>query len=415
MVRLLLICLLLTVKASVIYAASSSEDTFNTGVKFFKQKQYETALSYFKNASAQGMTTKALYFNLGVTQYKLGLYNEATTSFNHLINDNKFRQIAHYNLGLVAEAQKQKNDAISWYTKASKLDDNKRIARLANNKLDILLNRKQKNKNISAYVSLAFGNDDNVSNAASNSPTNRSDNYREIFAYIKMPLTQNTDVKANFYQNEYSKLVTENFEFYSAGIAHTVKAENWQFIPELSLLQSTLNKTSYQNIYDFKLTGKRRLKNKDRLAFRYRYSDIQSQNTLYNYLQGNRHQFRFDYKTKVSPGYLRLRYQLELNDRQNSASANYSPTRHNIRARLKHKLYSNWKLSEEIGYRISQYGEASGVIRNDKRLRVRVAISKKFSKQWKSGIRYSYTNNESNIASEKYSRNKFQIFVSWNF
>ena len=413
MVRLLLICLLFTLQANSVNAESSSEDTFNTGVKFFQQKQYESALTYFKNASAQGMTTNALYFNLGVTQYKLGLYDEATTSFTHLSKDKKFRQIAHYNLGLIAEAQKQKNDAINWYTKTIELDDNKKITRLANNKLDRLLNRKQ--KNISAYISLAFGNDDNVTNAASNSPTNCSDNYRELYTYIKLPITENTNVKANFYQNEYNVLVTENFEFYSAAITHTLKSENWKFIPEASLLQSTLNKSSYQNIYDFKLTGKRRLTNKDRLAFRYRYSDIQSQNTLYNYLQGNRHQFRIDHKTKVNLGNLRLRYQLEINDRQNSASENYSPTRHIIRARLKHKLNRGFRLSEEISYRISQYDEASGVIRNDNRLRIRIAMSKKFSKHWTSGIRYSYTNNESNINSENYLRNKIQFFVNWNF
>lgn len=71
--------------------------------------------------------------------------------------------------------------------------------------------------------------------------------------------------------------------------------------------------------------------------------------------------------------------------------------------------------NEEIGYRISQYGDALGVTRHDNRLRLRVTAGKKLSAKWAAGVRYSYTNNSSNIASENYTRNKIQFFANLNF
>ena len=100
--------LLIYIPASL--AAEKSELSFQSGVKYFKKKEYKSALSFFKKAHTQGMRKSSLYYNLGVSYYKLGLYNEAKTNFNHLSNDNNFKQIINFNLGLIAEKQKQKKN-----------------------------------------------------------------------------------------------------------------------------------------------------------------------------------------------------------------------------------------------------------------------------------------------------------------
>ena len=83
--------------------------------------------------------------------------------------------------------------------------------------------------------------------------------------------------------------------------------------------------------------------------------------------------------------------------------------------RLKHKLKNSWYLSEELELRKSRYQSSQGVLREDSRLRLRMVVNKKINKQWTSGLRYSYTDNDSNISIENYTRSNIQIFADWNF
>lgn len=398
------------------YAAEKGEIDFEKGISHFKNKNYKSALYYFNKASNAGMTTSILHFNLGVTHYKLQQYKAAEKKFRLITKDKKLQQIAFYNLGLVAEKQHKKNDAINWYNKTVSVKSNN-ITQLADARLDKLLNRKKTPKSkIIASINLALGYNDNIATAASGTPSNKSDNYLETFAYAHIPLAKQTKMKANFYQLKYSNISSEDFRFLSLAVEHDFLTKYWKISPELVYLKSKLNNTAYQNVIDFKINGKYTFKDKSRLGLRYRFSDINSETIRYSYLDGQRHQFRVDYKKKLKLGRLRLRYQLETNDRKNSIFRNYSPTRHTFRTRLKHKLKNNWSLSEEIGLRSSQYkSSVTGFIRNDTRLRIGFVGTKKINNNWYSGIRYSYTNNNSNIASESYIQNNVQIFADWNF
>ena len=416
MFRTIFIYTILFIIPAVSFSKEIYEADFNSGVKHFKKKEYKSALVYFKKAHSSGMKKSVLYFNIAVTYYKLGSYASAEKNFKHLIKDKKFRQIAFYNLGLIEEKRKNKKTAISWYQKTVSNNNNKNITQLANEKLDTLLKRKTTGKNkTQANISLAIGSDDNVTSASDQSPSNKSDTYLELFASIKTAINPKMNVKGALYRAKYNTLSAENFNFYSLGINYLLNTKYWKIIPEISLTKSTLGNANYQNIIDYKLTGKRNLANNSRLLLRYRYSDINSQNTFYNYLEGQRHQLRVDLKKKIDLGRLRLRYQLETNNRQNTLLENYSPTRHIFRARLKHRINNAWNLSEELAYRISNYDTAAGISRKDTRLRLRVIASKKIEKEWYAGVRYTYTDNNSNVSAEKYSRNNIQLFSNWDF
>jgi len=397
--------------------ASVSETEFNAGVKYFKQQQFKVALDHFLLAQKSGMKKSSLYFNIAVSYYKLNDLRNSSIYFKHLTRDKKFRQIAFHNLGLIEEKRKNNKKSISWYKKSVSDNKDTKITRLSNIELDKLLKRKKKNvtNKTQTYIRLAFGNDDNVTRIGSNSPTNKSDTYNEIFAFIKTALSSNVSIKGTLYRKEYNILSTEDFGFYSASLDYLIKTKNWKILPEINMTKSTLNDKDYQNVIDFRLTGKRKLKNKSSLNFRYRYSDIESQNIFYNYLEGQRHQLRLDYKSKTNLGSLRLRYQFEANDRKNKLTKNYSPTRHTLRARLKHKLGANWDLSEELAYRTSTYGSVASFIREDSRLRFRIDSGVNISKAWTLGVKYTYTDNDSNIASEVYSRNDVQLYSTWYF
>jgi len=398
------------------YADEKGLNDFKTAVLFFKKKEYKSALNYFKKAQKKGMNKSTLNFNLAVTYYKLKKYSEAKKYFIILIKDKKFNQITFHNLGLIAEKNNNKKIAVQWYKKSIDSNTSSKITQLSNIQLNKLLNRKKTNKKkITAYLSLSFGNDDNITNAASNSPSNKSDTYFKILAFINAPVSSKINFKGTLYNNSYNTLSTENYSFYSAGLDYLIKTINWQFVPELSLTNSSLNNINYQSNVDYKFTVKRRFDINSNLSIRLRYNEINSKNKAYNYLDGDRKQLRIDYNRKIKLGKLRLRYLIEKNNRKNTLTKNYSPTRQIIRARLKHKITNSWELSEDLSYRTSSYENVATITREDKRLQLRLSASKKINKTWTIGALYSHTNNDSNIASEDYKRNNIQIFSNWNF
>ena len=273
----------------------------------------------------------------------------------------------------------------------------------------------ESNKEVKSFIRLGFGNDDNITGTASSSPSNQSDNYLELYASIKSPMENNVNFNVAFYSLNHSSFPVNNYMFYSAGLDYRTKINDWEITPEVNIIQSTLNSFSFQSVLDLNVSADQKLTQSSRISLSYRYSYISSQNVLYDYLQGISHQIRAEYKDKTALGKIRLRYQLELNNRENSLSTNHSPTRHEFRVRLTQSLKNNWGISEEIDYRLSHYGEVSSIFRNDARFRLKLSARKKIDKNTDAGIRYTYTSNNSNETTEEYWKNKIQINVDWRF
>lgn len=146
MFRKLLIISFLFSFSTLSIAKEQYETSFDNGVKYFKKKEYKSAIKHFTKARSLGMKSSVLTFNIAVTYYRLGSYKYSETNFKQLTRDKKFKQIAYYNLGLIAEKKKNKKSAISWYKKSVAYNKDSDIAQLADSKLNKLLNRKKKNQ-----------------------------------------------------------------------------------------------------------------------------------------------------------------------------------------------------------------------------------------------------------------------------
>lgn len=398
-------------------ATEVADKAFDQGISAFKKQNYKEALQGFLQSWKAGNKTAQLYYNLGVCYYKLGQYGESKRYFNYLTKDKNLHQLAYYNLGLIAAKQNQTQTAINYFYQASDAKGDEKITALANRMLDQLEKDKPRRNTTktTAGVSLAIGYDDNVTLVSSGSPTSQGDAYLEGFAYLNLPLNQQWQFHANVLWINYQDVNAGDFRYLSGDIRYTTYAGNWKLTPSIGVSQGNLNGTSYQQIVDVRVTADKQLDKDASLRLRYRYSDITSQNVLYDYLQGSRQQVRIEYKDQTGLGQLRLRYELETNDRQNTLTQNYSPTRHTLRARLKHRLSTLWGLSEEISLRSSDYDAVAGVSRSDDQLRLRVIATHKLDRDWDMGFKYSYTDNSSNIAVESYTRNDLQIFTDYRF
>jgi len=386
---------------------------FEEGVKYFKAKEYQKAVKYFKQAEASGNKKASLFYNLGVSYYKLEQYKTARKYFLKSGKNSRFSQLSQYNLGLVALKQKKKNIALKWFFRASRHSGDPRITAIANKQID-KLKPGAGAKSSSGGLILAYGNDSNVLLLSDTSPSQKSDSYFETYLYGKIRFANAYHIGGSWYQRDYSDIDGGDYNELRLDGNYLFSVNAWKLEPGIALSESSLNTRDYLEIYDLQLKAKRNY-NSDRLTLRYRYSDISARDNIYSYLEGNRHQARVEYFTKSAAGYLRYRYQLEINDRTDRVTKSYSPTRHDVRLRFKKKLAKSWTMKLEGQYRLSDYPAASGVSRSDKRLRAISQIDYKINKQWVVAGKVAYTDNNSNLNSEDFSRTDWQLMGRLRF
>lgn len=409
--RIFLVAFSFTIATSG-YAATGDRE-FNSGITAFKAGHYRQAITAFERARREGKHSSALFYNLGVSYFKNGQYDKSAQSFRRLLENKQFRQLAQYNLGLVALAQHRKQAAISWFRKAADRHGNRKITVLANRMLDKYAPRRT-GLRLNGLLSLGYGHDSNVTLASTGSPTQQSDNYTQLFGFVSIPLGPVT-VNASLFRQDYQKVNSADFMQLSAGVLYPLKARGWRLIPGLYLAKDELNSSAFLTITDLRFSAYKPLAAHTELQLRYRYSDISADSASYNYLQGSRQQFRVQRTSLTNMGQLRLRYELELNDRQNLSTANFSPTRNTLLARLKQRLAHGWQAKEELSWRDSHYGAAAGVTRDDKRYQINLSADTRLGRNWRGGFSYDYTDNRSNLASETYTRNDVQAYINWLF
>lgn len=412
---LFIFVVILFLLAQTVFAAEKSSD-FDQGIAAFEKGDYQSALSYFHRAESTGLDSSALHFNLGVCYYKLKQYPQAEKQFLLTTTDKRMAQLAQYNLGLTALRQGKEDQAAAWFRLAAASRQDAKLTTLAQHqlqKLNAIASVQQ--THMVAGGTLAYGHDDNVTLIATDSPSHQSDNYLEALLYLNMPVTKQIIFNGYAYLQDFNRVNTADFNQLSAALGYEAKWGTWLLLPEAGMEKSNLGGSNYQSILDVKLSARRYLAADRHILLRLRYSDINSDNTLYDYLQGSRLQGRVEYRQLTTYGKLRLRYELETNHRQNTPTTNYSPTRHDVRLRLEQSANSDWQFREELQYRQSHYGEAAGVTRKDDRKILALQATRKMTESISLGLKYGYTNNDSNISTNTYSRNEYQLFLDFAF
>jgi len=420
--RFLIIAMVFTI--SVASAFAGDDTFFQRGMQAFKSKNYSQAIHYFNQARASGYNRFVIEYNLGVSHYKLGQYLQAETSFQGALASNKLKSIVEYNLGLVKLKQKQKREAIEWFKKAARNNDNPKISTLASRMIKKYSVTRKRNKHkrntqknfLDGGVNIAYGHDSNVTQAATGSPSTQSDDIQETYAYLNI-LFKHVDVKFSYFDQNFATINSNDFTQPGAALAFPVKTGKWRITPSLHYTSSQLDNIDYQSTSGLRLDLKRYTSKGNYLRFRYQFSDVASDNLLYDYLDGTRQRFRGEYVSATAIGQLRLRYEYEMNDRQDTATRNYSPTRHSLRLRLKNSLPATFRMKNEIVFRNSIYEaeSVSGFIREDNRFQYKLNLYATPISGLELGVRYTYTDNDSNLTAEIFTRNITQGYLNWYF
>lgn len=395
-------------------AYSANRDYFQAGVKYFKAGRYRQAIHAFEKARKRDTNNPKLDYNLGVSYFKTGQFGKAKKYLSRSARHPLYRSLSHYNLGLLAKKQNKRTEAVNWFNKVIQKNDDKKLTILAKKQISELTG-KRKNWYLSA--SAGYGYDSNINSVPTGQATNLGDNFIESFASANGMINGNQNrgwfLDSFVYRLDYQDLSDNDFDDLQIGIYYKTPVDKWRTRFGAYLDKSYLNGDAYQNTTGLEARGQFPIGQSSRLQLRYLYNDINPQNRLYNYLAGWKQRFRAEYRNYKGKDFYRAYYELELNDRADTTTRSYSPTRHTLRGRYQHRFNKNWKWYADASYRISDYPMVAGLGREDKRLKLSTSVFYKLNKHWKIKAKYERTNNNSNDTLYDYVRNMYMLSVNW--
>ena len=85
----------------------------------FRSKVYAAALERYQEAEKAGLSSPLLDYNMGLTCYRLGKYDEAVTHLERAYHDESLAALAAYNLGLAERAGGHADAAARWFDAAA--------------------------------------------------------------------------------------------------------------------------------------------------------------------------------------------------------------------------------------------------------------------------------------------------------
>ncbi|MFI2811184.1 outer membrane beta-barrel protein [Microbulbifer sp. JSM ZJ756] len=388
-----------------------------SGIEQFKRGNFETALMHLETAQELGNREPQLFYNLGVTHYKLKMYRQAIANFKK-VQGTDLEAPAKLNIGLCWDALGDQRKAEKAF-RAARGSENRKVAYLAGQRLGKKRasnergssDRWSRNLEWDVYANVAGGYDDNVTLVAADAPSQQADSYTQSYFSARFGFADSARVYASLFDINYADIDSQDFGIGKVGMDYPLRVADWYLLPSVNIFQSSLMGSDYQEGHDLKFKA-RRYFGKNAFTTSYRFTEFDTSDPLFEATAGARHRLRFEYKVPTDFGELRGRYQYETNDRNDSPLRSYSPDRHGLALRYK----NSWSVLQgylDLDWRSSDYGSIVTVPREDERLRTTIGASYRLTANWDLGFRYQYTDNDSNLAEESYTRNQFLLDLSF--
>lgn len=416
--------------------AGPEQDYFKAGIQASEQGDYDNALQLFKKAEQGGLDTAALKYNIAVSYYKLKQFENARLIFVELTDVATFEQLAYFNLGLIANQQKDERAAIAWFQRAYRDVSSKKVQALAGEALKRLGALPRQTRRFSpawsGFLSSSLAHDSNVAlvNDSLNGVTGESDTVVDLSAYagrwlkgdmrsgVRMSLGANLQKYSSLNQNDYSQL--------DARVMRYDRLGDWEMRIGGSWDEVYFNGSEYQRIVSADVRGRIVLSEKNQVRLRYKLSRIQATDAMFDYLDGWRQQIRASLQQRFGNDRVRYYYQLELNNRNDRVSTidpfiSYSPTRHTLRATGWWEMATKWRTRLDARYRFSRYNDENVLFggiteqREDNQLRLSARLSRLFARRWEVDAQYTFTTNDSTVDLNSYDRSLVEIGVTWSF
>lgn len=457
----LLISLLLIASSITNVLANTADDYFEQGVIAARNGDNQGAVRAFENAKRAGLTSSALYYNLGVIYYRMKVYAWSSEYFKKLTNDSDYAALAYYNLGLIAASKDQLSQAVRDFNISYSLTHDPKLKALS----ELALRRIGKATQSIAYmdqdnlkhtagetnesdwrglVSLTYARDDNV--GLDNDEikyvtgiSQKHDNYADILATTHGYLYGNR--KGGFSLTAYANVqkystasISRNYDYSQYHIALSRESGDrfWRFRYGFGYDQTWFGGADFLKLYSVDFSGKRILDNRKYVRFHFISYKITAI-PLYQYLDGYKHLVKFDITVPGKWWKYRIGYSAELSNRQNFQSTttytyrSFSPLQNTLQAIGYFYFAKSWETRFELQYRNSIYRQEdmldtrtnTGFYRKDNRYLFSASLIYNFTRRWQASLDFSYTKNDSNRINSTgtqlsdYQRSLVSASVAW--
>lgn len=387
------------------YKTDSYKQKMRAGSQSFYKGHYKQAKNLFEQALQLSPNPQnpspTLYYNLGSTYYKLQQFDKSKRSFKHLRKNKKLGAIAYYNLALIENKQGNKLAAMNQLNRSKAASKDVKFSALVDSQLKKLKTstvvkfRPKKIKKVTvkdwqAHLYLRSGYDSNIKFSPLEIASEQSGQFMQVIGLFDKVITGKgfgtkkpvlLFTSAVFISNYYSTDFND-YNLYDIGLGYLYPVDKWRNRIDLNVKKSTYGHNDYQRSFAMTLKTKYLFSDGDIFRLRYRYEDIFSLDERFNYLEGTRHRLRAGYSFRWPSDTLFLWAEYELNNRQNSARLNYSPTRYSGRFRYEKKFNATHKAYTELEYRNSNYDSTPFQNRLDNRASYTFAYVYDIAPEW---------------------------------
>ncbi|WP_193165725.1 tol-pal system YbgF family protein [Microbulbifer hainanensis] len=412
-------------------------DSFARGTEAFKKGNYSDALAAFQHELNAGNDSANLQYNLGITLYKLERYGAAAGYFRQLGGDPDWRDLAEFQLGLVAERQGRRTSAVEHY-RAAAAGRSERLRRLAGTRLAALAASPRQAPEPSPWLgiaSLSLGYDDNayaLQNDLLLDPSVGEDSYSELFAWGQYQLQG--DARDGWrlhgfgYGRRYADLSDLDLGSYRVGLSRDMQVGGWQV--ELGGAGELVSLGGEQVTQEIGLVGRARQDIGDaELTLSYAPGHFSGRGD-YGYLDGWRQRFDAKWEQPLGPFILDALYRLDLNDREDLDTVSgghysYSPTRQTVGMELAWPLLSGWEVSAGADYRSSRYAGTNSLVDSDgvekqrqrdgERLRTWLGAEVRLQPRLQLAGKLMVTDNSENFEIYTYDKSEASLSVRYSF
>ena len=405
---------------------SLASQQYNQGDYAQAKVHFELALN---QALQQAEPTNTIYYNLGSVCYQLKQYDESKRYFVKLLNHNKLKAVAYYNLALIENKKGNKKSTIDYLHQSKNASSDPQLAKLVDQQLlKISKHKPQRTKAVTykdwnAYLYLSPGYDSNIQLVPAEVASNESGSFLQFYGLFDKRIAGKGYGKkdpallitSSVFLSNYFSTDFNDYNIFDIGLRYLLPVNKWRNSIELNIKKSSYGHRDYQQSYAATFKTRRRFSDGNTLRLRYRYEQLNSLDPVFDYLEGYRQKIRLGYQFELQSDTVDLWYELELNDRQNTANLNYSPTRNTFRVRYEKKINATNKVYGELEYRHSDYDPTPVQDRLDKRSGYLLAYVNDVARDWQLLARWGFRSNNSTESVFSYDRHVVLLTLRKSF
>ena len=405
-------------QSPVVFASEESQASEKKGVAAYEAGEYQKALEYFADAIRLGSSAPSLYYDIGVTHYRLKQYAEADEAFKKVAEYPKWESLAFYNRALIAYRTNQPELAEQLITISIRLSQSPGLTALNFSLRDRLDNHVVAKSPWSELIYFGLGYNDNVvlSEAGATAISGKSDSFVDVIGNVRRTFSSKNSKKLHFVVQASVRDYTLLNEYDQIGLrtGFTKELARPNSSAGLYVENDALGGKNFELIgsLEYKRALSSSKQNSPELS--YSFSNYSMQDSNYAYLGGIRHRIQLTKTKKLEKGSLKTYLSTDYNDREDEILSgdfySYSPLRAGVGAVYTRNLSSREVFTGSLFLQQSHFldpDSRSGVFktREDGLVELRLGFAHVTPRRWVYRANYVRTDNTSNYSEFTYSQN----------